>query len=234
MESALRESGLCVAPDALHHGHQAVRALRREVLPEVQQAECVRSIDADDLLSCLARIEREENGNQPAHDVGVAIADEAQARAGAVRLDLCRQPNLTHAALHLVGGRALCLGQGLKLAPELDDVAVTVLPIVEEGEIGEDLVEARHLPRVVERIHDSNIGRNGCGCVRDWADWTKKRRARKPGGKGQDRPGCAPQAGGGPPNSCYAGGAYVPEPSGPDQSASRSAGISVSCDAPFS
>src|SRR5262252_4378642 len=62
----------------------------------------------------------------------------------------------------------------------------------------------------------------------------QKRRARKPGGKGQDRPGCAPQAGGGRQNSCYAGGAYVPEPSGPDQSASRSAGISVSCDAPFS
>src|SRR6516164_10638192 len=213
MESALRESGLCVAPDALHHGHQAVRALRREVLPEVQQAEYVWSIDADDLLSCLARIEREENDNQPAHDVGVAIADEAQARAGAVRLDLCRQPNLTHAALHLVGGRALCLGQGLKLAPELDDVAVTVLPIVEEGEIGEDLVEARHLPRVVERIHDSNIGRNGCGCDRDWSDWTNRGGRANREGKGRTVPDARPrQAGGAKLLLCRRG--YVPEPSG--------------------
>src|SRR5262249_9635545 len=105
---------------ALHHSHQPVGALRCEVLPEMQQAERGRRVEADDSMSRLAGIKREEDGDQTAHNMCIAVADEAEARTSAVRLDLGRQPYLTHAALHLVGSRAVGLGQGLELAPEFD------------------------------------------------------------------------------------------------------------------
>src|SRR5690349_13597834 len=166
MDSALREGRLGVAPDALHHGHQAIGALWGEMLLEMQQPECMRRVDADDVLSRLAGVEREENRDHAAHDMGVAVADEAQSRAAAIRIDFGREPDLAHAALHLVRCRALALGQGLKPAPELDHVAIAVLPVVEEREVGADLVESRDLARIGKRIHDSNIGRNGRGCDR--------------------------------------------------------------------
>src|ERR1041385_4419958 len=68
MDSALREGRLGVAPDAHHHGHQAIGALWGEMLLEMQQPECMRRVDADDVLSRLAGVEREENRDQAAHD----------------------------------------------------------------------------------------------------------------------------------------------------------------------
>ena len=66
--------------------------------------------------------------------------------SGAGRLPLrstwVDEPHLADAALHLVGGSTIVLGQRLESAAELDHVAVAVLPVVEELEIGEDLVEA--------------------------------------------------------------------------------------------
>ena len=64
MDSALREGRLGVAPDALHHGHQAIGALWGEMLLEMQQLERVRRVDADDVLGRLARIERKQNRDQ--------------------------------------------------------------------------------------------------------------------------------------------------------------------------
>src|SRR4029453_10521898 len=106
MDSGLREGRLGVAPDALHHGHQAIGALWGEMLLEVEQLERVRRVDADDVLGRLARIGRKENSDPAATDVGVAVAEKTERRAAAIRIDLGREPDLAHATLHLVGDGA--------------------------------------------------------------------------------------------------------------------------------
>ena len=153
-----------------------------------------------------------------------------------VRMHDGRQPDLTDAALHLVGGRALGLGKRVKFAAELNDVAVAILPVVEQFEVRKDLLEACRSRRVVQRVHELNIGGND----RLATALRKKKGARRLGGKGHNHPNCAPLgrrgaannlqvlAGAGavvdaaPSTSCY-----VP---GPPQAVSRSSGLSVSCE----
>src|SRR5690606_2956602 len=51
-------------------------------------------------------------------------------------------PDLTHAAAHLVGFGLQGVGKRRQLASEVDQVAIAVLPVVEEGEVLPELVEA--------------------------------------------------------------------------------------------
>ena len=85
------------APD---HGFQAVRALRRQVLLELQLSEDGEGIAVDDLGSGLVGVEGDEDGNEPLDDVGVAVADKMDDAALGLRL----QPDLADAALDLVLG----------------------------------------------------------------------------------------------------------------------------------
>src|SRR4029078_4847018 len=85
MDSALREGRLGVVPDALHHVHQAIGERCGEMLLEMHQPECMRRVDAEDVLSRLTGVEREENRDQAAHHMGVAVADEDQYRAASMR-----------------------------------------------------------------------------------------------------------------------------------------------------
>ena len=48
------------------------------------------------------------------------------------------------ASLHAVGFRVGVRRQRLELAAEFDDIAVAILPVVEEGEILFDVVDVRH------------------------------------------------------------------------------------------
>ena len=100
-------------------------------------------------MSCapLAGIEREQDRDQPAHDMGVAVAGEGQHRARrAVRLDRGRKPHLAGAALHLVGVAARGLRQRRQRAAKLDQIAIAVVPLVQQGEILDDLVDRRSVP----------------------------------------------------------------------------------------
>ncbi len=87
MQRALAKGRLGVGSDPLHHGHQAVRSLRRQMLVEMQLPEPLAGIDARDLLGGLARVEGEEDRDQPADDMGVAVADEGQARDASAPVD---------------------------------------------------------------------------------------------------------------------------------------------------
>src|SRR5262249_48828610 len=94
----------------------------------------------------------------------IAVADKAQAWSAVAGIDTGSKPHLAHAALHLVGVVPVALRQWLKLAPQLDHVAVAILPIFEESEIGDDLVEANMqilCPRGSCGFHGCNIGAFG-------------------------------------------------------------------------
>src|ERR1051325_2007618 len=139
-----RQGRARVGLDTLDHRLEAVRTLRREVFAQaklVEQRDCVA---LEDLARVFAGVEGEQDGDEPAYDVGVAVACEGEHRsARAVRLDAGREPHLAGAALHLIGLGARGLGQRRKLAAEFDYVTVAVVPIVEDGEIVDDVVD-RH------------------------------------------------------------------------------------------
>ena len=103
-------------------------------------------IGGQDLLGGLALVQGEQDGDQPAHDVGVAVALELKHRGAR------RGPPGASSSPARPGwrSRAPCWrrcaapsGSGGRRAPQLDHVAVAVLPVVEQGEIGADGVE-RH------------------------------------------------------------------------------------------
>ena len=98
------------------------------MLIEVQPAEHFAGVDAQDLFGRPSRVKRKEDGDQTAHDMCVTIADESKTRRAAIGIDLGGQPHLADAALHLVGGTVVLLGQGLKPPPKLDDCLLYTSP----------------------------------------------------------------------------------------------------------
>src|SRR6478672_1578534 len=77
--------------------------------------------------------------------MGVAVALEDEARRGPVgrAIDLGREPDLTGAAANSVRLRSRRFRQWRQGAAELDHVAIAVLPVVQELEVREDVLE-RH------------------------------------------------------------------------------------------
>ncbi len=121
----------------------------------------------------LAGVQREQHRDQPAHDMGVAVAVESQHRTvAAIRLDGRREPHLAGAAPHLVGVVAGGFRQRRQRAAKLDQIAVAVVPLLQQLEILNDLVDRR-------LFHALYIGWTGrCRSKKNGA-----RRRRKPRGK---------------------------------------------------
>src|SRR4029077_8258810 len=95
---------------------------------EMQAAEHGVGVDVENGIGGLARIEGEQDGDQPADDMGVAVADEAQTRDAVVRTDSGGKPDLAHAALHLIGGASLRLRERLEFGAELGYRAIPGRP----------------------------------------------------------------------------------------------------------
>src|ERR1700719_831903 len=77
--------------------------------------------------------------------MGVAVALEVEARRGPVgrTIDLGREPDLTGATANSVRLRSRRFRQRRQGAAELDHVAIAVLPVIQELEVREDVLE-RH------------------------------------------------------------------------------------------
>ena len=73
-----------VALDAVDHRAHAVRALRREVLGQAEVAKEALQVDGRHLRQ-VAGEQRDHQRDEPAHDVGVAVAAQAQDRLSARR-----------------------------------------------------------------------------------------------------------------------------------------------------
>src|SRR5262245_32355200 len=103
-------------------------------------------IRAQDLLGRAALVERKQNGDQAAHDVGIAVTLKAEdggfAGSGAA---FAGKPNLAGAAAHPIGLGAQGLGQWRQGSAKLDDITVAVLPVIEERKVGPDAVDRHEL-----------------------------------------------------------------------------------------
>jgi hypothetical protein len=84
------------------------------VLGQPETPERALRIDPNDLVRAQARVDRKEDGDQPPHDMGVAVALEAEARRGpgGDAIDLGRKPDLTGAAANFVRLRSPLSGLG--------------------------------------------------------------------------------------------------------------------------
>src|SRR5690242_9134461 len=89
-------------------------------------------IGCENVLGRTTGIEGEQNGDQAADDMRVAVAEIFQDRAACVALELLRQPDLADASLHLVPGRMLGLRHRLQRAAEFDDVPIAVVPLFQQ------------------------------------------------------------------------------------------------------
>ena len=130
------QRGARIRVDALDHRAEAVRALRRQMLAQAEPVEQRDRVGRQDFARRLARIEREQDRDQAAHDMRVAVADEGQRRpGGAVRARrvVSSQTWLAQPCTLLVSLRA-CSGSGASIAPELDHIAIAIVPVVEDGE----------------------------------------------------------------------------------------------------
>src|SRR5207302_8352174 len=110
---------------------EAVRTLRRQVLAQAQPLEQRDGVAREDFTRWLARIEREQNGDEPAYDVGIAVAHECQHRSAfAVGLHARREPDLARTPLYLVGFGPCRFRQRLEFPAKLDDIAIAVVPVI--------------------------------------------------------------------------------------------------------
>src|SRR3954451_10413174 len=137
---------LGVRLDALDHGAETVGALRGQVLAQSDAVEYVDGIGGEDLARRLTGIDGEQNRDETAHDMSVAVACEREYGAIlTIRLRRRREPDLAGAALHFVGFLAVALVELREAAPEFDHIAVAIVPLVQQGEILDDLVDVHGL-----------------------------------------------------------------------------------------
>ena len=106
-----------------------------------------QSISGEDLLCVFAGKYSEQDRDQTAYDMRVAIAGKYEDRTvRAVWPHAGVEPDLARAASHLVGFIARRLRKRRQLPAELDKVAIAVVPIVQDGEIVDDFFDIRHRP----------------------------------------------------------------------------------------
>lgn len=149
---------LCIALDALDHRAQTVGALRREVLVQPKPAQNGLGVSCAYFAGAPSGKEGKQNCHQTANDVGVRGALEKNEGIGTFS-DARLQPDLAHAALHLVGVGLRSSGQRVERLAELDDIAVAVFPIVDESEIFADGIKSGHgidIGMTIERVHGKN------------------------------------------------------------------------------
>src|SRR4051812_1035418 len=143
-----RERFARIGADAFDHRAKAVGALRRQMLAKSEFVEHGQRIRRQDLLRRVAGIKRQQDRDQTAHDVGVAVAEIVQPRfAVAAAVDLLGEPDLAGAAIDLVGRGMFRLRHRRQRAAEFDDVAVAVVPLVQQRKIIPDLVDVHRGPR---------------------------------------------------------------------------------------
>jgi hypothetical protein len=111
------------------------------VLAQAQALERGNRIGCKDVTRMPSRKQRQQNCDEPAHNVRIAVAYKLQHRSpGAVGSHFCGKPNLACATLNLVDTRAVTFGKRRERLPELDEIAIAVVPLIKQGKIVYDLI----------------------------------------------------------------------------------------------
>ena len=125
-----------VRANAINHCANPVGALGRQMLLKAERAKGALCVNSKDLFRRSIGKKRDRDRDQAAHEVGIAVAAIAQGgSACAVLSRLAFQPYLTDATPDLVGVAMGGRTQRLKRMAELDDVTISIFPVIERGEI---------------------------------------------------------------------------------------------------
>ena len=152
--------------DPLHHRAQSIGALRRQMLVETEIPEHGFRIRADDLAGMLAGKQGQHDGDEAANDMRVGIALKLDDRVRTLA-DIGGEPDLADAAADLVPVDARLVRKRRQRLSQIDDIAITVLPLVEEGKIvAYRLDRLRHQAGYSYRAglsHEKSAKSVGCG-----------------------------------------------------------------------
>src|SRR6476469_1871260 len=107
---------------------------------EIETLEYALGVGGENFARRLAVEQGEYDRDQTAHDQRVTVADEVEMGPAGITDATGGQPHLAGAPAHTILLGAFRLGERGQLPSEIDDVAVTLLPIVEQREVGNDLV----------------------------------------------------------------------------------------------
>src|SRR6202022_2153089 len=106
-----------------------------------------KGVGCKNLPRRVPRIQCQQDRDQSAHDMRVAVAQIVQQRfVGSAAVDLLCEPNLAGAALHLVYSGMPGFRHGIQRAAEFDDIPIAVVPIVQERKIIPDFVDRHRVP----------------------------------------------------------------------------------------
>ena len=106
------------------------------MLFESQLAERRQRVRRENLVRGVVRVERERDRHQAANEMRITVAAKVKDRpAVSICSRLALDPNLAHAASHLVGVVVSGVGQRLERTTEVDHIAVAIFPLVEKGEV---------------------------------------------------------------------------------------------------
>jgi hypothetical protein len=132
-----------VGADALDHRPHPIGPLRREMLLKTQFAEERPGVGSQDFANGAIRIERKRDGDKAAHQVRVAVAPIMEHPfPGRIRAIANLEPHLADAAANFIRIVVCSLAQGLERPTEFENIAIAILPVVEEGEVAADGVKA--------------------------------------------------------------------------------------------
>src|SRR5690625_427901 len=114
--------------NSLDHGSQTVAPGQAQMLDEVELVEIAFDIEVQYRLDGLAVVGGQHHTQQAAHDEGVAVSVKMQL----VSTALMHQPDLTLTTPDKVLLGAVNLGQWFQLFAQLDNVFVTIFPVIEK------------------------------------------------------------------------------------------------------
>lgn len=124
-----------MALDFAHHRVQAVCAVHAEVLVEANAFE--KGVGGlQDFCWRVIGIYAEQHGDQAIHDEGVTFCVEYHISV----FEFGMQPDLRLAPLHFVCLNLERFVHGRQVSPQVDDVRVAILPVIEELELADYFV----------------------------------------------------------------------------------------------
>ena len=132
-----------VGADALDHRPHPIGPLRREMLLKTQFAEERLGVGRQDFANGAVRIERKRDGDKAAHQVRVAVAPIMEHPfPSRIRAIAKLKPHLADAAADFIRTVVGGLAQGLERPTQFENIPIAILPVVEEGEVAADGVNA--------------------------------------------------------------------------------------------